>query len=105
MEPSGAASPMPTTASATAWKRTSWVATTTSRPGTRRRSISAMHVVDLLGVQMGGRLVREEQRGIAHQGTGEGDALLLSAGQQAGTLPRMRCHPHLVQQLQGDAPR
>ena len=35
------------------------------------------------------------------QSPGEGDALLLAAGQPAGTLPRMGGQRHLVQQLAG----
>ncbi len=36
-----------------------------------------------LGVEAGGGLVEEEQLGIAHQGAGHGEALLLAAGESA----------------------
>ncbi len=50
-------------------------------------AISAEHGLDLLRVEMCGRLVGEEERGVADQRACEGDALLLSTGELAGPLP------------------
>ena len=41
----------------------------------------AAHMGAQLGVEMGDRLVEEEQLGLAHDGAADGDALLLAAGE------------------------
>ena len=41
----------------------------------------AAHVGPQLGVEMGDRLVEQEELGLAHDGAADGDALLLAAGE------------------------
>ena len=41
------------------------------------------HFLAMLGVEVAGRLVGEDQLGVADQGAGDGDALLLAARQLA----------------------
>ena len=47
---------------------------------------------------MCGRLVGEDERGVVHHRPGEGDPLLLTTGQLAGTLVRMVAERHLLEQ-------
>ena len=57
------------------------------------------------GVQGGGRLVAQQDLGVAGQGTGDGDALLLAAGELGGIGIRLVGQIHDVQKLQRPLPR
>lgn len=54
-----------------------------------------------LGVERGGRLVREEHLGVAYQGAGDADALLLAAGELAGVRLRLVGEADQVEQFEG----
>ena len=56
-----------------------------------------------LGVEGAERLVEQQHRGLEHQGAGQGDALLLPAGELAGLARRVARQLHELQRL-ADAP-
>ena len=51
------------------------------------------------GVQHGGRLIQNDALGLHSQNTGNGNALLLSAGQKMGRMLPVFVHSHLAQGL------
>ena len=57
-------------------------------------------LADDFGVQGGGGLVKEHDLGLHAQGAGDGDALLLAAGEAAGVGVLLVQQPHAAQQLQ-----
>src|SRR6185503_13358023 len=56
-------------------------------------------------VEMGGRLVGEEQRRLVDEGAGDGDALLLPAREVAGAVLHAVAEADALEQLTGAAPR
>ena len=56
-----------------------------------------------LGIEAGERLVQEQQPGRRRQGTGQGDALLLTARKDVGIASGIGCHPDLLEHLKGAA--
>jgi hypothetical protein len=48
----------------------------------------SMRVLEQLGVEVGERLVEQEQAGVPHDATADGHALLLAAGQLPGLRDR-----------------
>ena len=56
--------------------------------------------VGALGVERGGRLVAEDHLGLAGQCAGDGNALLLPAGQLAGIAPGLLTQTDAVEQLE-----
>ena len=54
-----------------------------------------------LGVQVSGRLVRQDQGGIVQQRPGDGDPLLLAAGKLVGLVVRPALQPDRVQGAKG----
>jgi hypothetical protein len=61
------------------------------------------HLLAQLGVEVGQRLVQQHDRGAAHQGAGDGHALLLAARKLRGAARGQRAQAHHVQRL-GHAP-
>ena len=59
----------------------SWVIRTTVRPSSFRRAKIRKHVLGGVRVQVAGRLVGEDQRGVGHDRPRDRDTLLLAAGQ------------------------
>ena len=57
-----------------------------------------------LGVERAGRFVAQQDLGVAGQGTGDGDALLLAAGELGGIGIRLVGQIHDVQKLQRPLP-
>ena len=55
----------------------------------------------IFGVEVSGGLVGEEDAGLAAQGPGHGDALLLAARKLARIVPHAVAHPDLFQRLGG----
>ncbi len=56
------------------------------------------HLVDHLRVERAGRLVEKDEFGLHRQGPGNGDALLLTAGELGRHLFRLVRHPHAFEQ-------
>ena len=65
----------------------------------------AQHLADELGVEGRGRLVEEHQLGVHRQRPGDGDALLLAAGELRRVGVRLVAEPDLLEQLRAPAPR
>ena len=59
------------------------------------------HLAHHLGVEGGGRLVKQHDIGVHAQGTGDGDTLFLTAGQLLGIGVGTVAQTHHVQQLAG----
>ena len=59
------------------------------------------NLADHLGVQSGGRLVKEDHLRILHQGAGDGHTLLLAAGVLGGIGVLLVLQPHAAQQVDG----
>ena len=53
------------------------------------------------GIEIAGGLVGEEHGGVAHQGAGDGHALLLAAGQFGGLVAQTCLQAHFAQQADG----
>lgn len=64
----------------------SWVATSAVTFSLRTTAQQLHHGVPGLGVELAGGLIGDEQGGVVGEGTGDGDPLLLAAGQLAGPL-------------------
>ena len=64
-----------------------------------------LHVEPGAGVERGQRLVEQQQRRVAGQGTAERHPLRLPAGQVAGPTSRQVGEPEPLQPLDGDGPR
>ena len=83
-------------------KPISWVTTTMvmlfSRP---RRIITSSTSLDGLGVQRRRRLVEQDDPGLGAQGPGNGDPLLLAAGQGGGVGVRLVRQAHHLQIVEG----
>ena len=56
-------------------------------------------------IEIGGRLVQHQDAGARRQRAGQGQALLLPAGQAPRSLPFQSVEPHLVERPPGPAPR
>ena len=71
-----------------AWAATScsWVISTIVRPASVEVVEQGEHVGGRRRVEVAGGLVGEDQRGLGDQRPGDGDALLLAAGQLAGPV-------------------
>ena len=52
-----------------------------------------------VGIQIAGRLVREQHGGMRHEGAGDGHALLFAAGQLLRVVRGARRQPHLFERL------
>ena len=76
-------------------KPISWVTTTLVMPSAVSSCHDVEHLADHLGIERGGRLVVEHQRGLHGERAGDGDALLLPAGQFVGigSRPSPGCGP------------
>ncbi len=59
------------------------------------------HVLAVGGVEIAGGLVSHENRRARHEGSGEGDALLLAAGELDGVVIAAFGETHFVEQLAG----
>ena len=85
--PTTTPSSMKTAVSATSRaKPISWVTTTMVMPVAGEAAHHVQHVADQLGVEGGGGLVEEHQLGLHRQRPGDGDALLLAAGELGGVV-------------------
>src|ERR1035441_7436832 len=73
------------------------------RPGRYDQNLVCVNTFSLdagAGVQIAGRFVREHQFRVVDQGAGDGDALLLAAGQLAGMVAQAVPDAHLLEGLQ-----
>ena len=67
-------------------KAISWVASTIVVPPLGQVAQDVEHLADQLGVERGGDLVEQQQRGVGDQRPRQGGALLLAAGEPVGVL-------------------
>lgn len=58
-----------------------------------------MHRLGGPGVEVARRLVHQDQRGLVHEGPGNGDSLLLSSRERAGTMIGPISQPQQIEQL------
>ena len=63
-----------------------------------RESDDAEDVLARFGVEVTRRFVGEDDEGIADEGPGDGDALLLAAGKLGGTVEKAVGQPHALRQ-------
>ena len=78
--------------------------TTTTRPGLGEVAEDAQHALDLHVVEVGGRLVGQEQGRVVGQRPGDGDPLLLAARQVAGPVAQALAEADPLEQRHGLGP-